>query len=113
MILGVPGRRDAARLREHGGPQGVRRMPSDSLASSVTCSRTPGCQPAQSTCFTTSLRRRRRDGVDALIADPAHPPDQLHRVDRVSGRTIAQKAATHLKPVLLELGGKAPLVVLD
>lgn len=29
------------------------------------------------------------------------------------GRIIAQKAAEHLKPVLLELGGKAPLIVLD
>lgn len=29
------------------------------------------------------------------------------------GRIIAQKAATHLKPVLLELGGKAPMVILD
>ncbi|MBW2257869.1 MAG: aldehyde dehydrogenase [Deltaproteobacteria bacterium] len=29
------------------------------------------------------------------------------------GRAIAQTAARHLKPVLLELGGKAPLVVLD
>lgn len=28
------------------------------------------------------------------------------------GRIVAQHAATHLKPVLLELGGKAPLVVL-
>ncbi|MCO7245962.1 aldehyde dehydrogenase [Halomonas sp. Mc5H-6] len=29
------------------------------------------------------------------------------------GRIIAEKAARHLKPVLLELGGKAPFVVLD
>ncbi len=29
------------------------------------------------------------------------------------GRIIAQLAATHLKPVLLELGGKAPMIVLD
>lgn len=29
------------------------------------------------------------------------------------GRIIAQRAAAHLKPVLLELGGKAPLLVLD
>lgn len=29
------------------------------------------------------------------------------------GRIIAQEAAEYLKPVLLELGGKAPLIVLD
>ena len=29
------------------------------------------------------------------------------------GRIIAEQAGRHLKPVLLELGGKAPLVVLD
>ncbi|GGB31586.1 aldehyde dehydrogenase [Sphingomonas metalli] len=29
------------------------------------------------------------------------------------GRIIAQRAAGHLKPVLLELGGKAPLIVLE
>ncbi|HWW65983.1 MAG TPA: aldehyde dehydrogenase [Sphingomonadaceae bacterium] len=29
------------------------------------------------------------------------------------GRIIAQRAATHLKPVLLELGGKAPFLVLE
>src|SRR5262249_49930100 len=30
-----------------------------------------------------------------------------------AGKIIAQIAAGHLKPVLLELGGKAPLIVLD
>ncbi|MBL8220234.1 MAG: aldehyde dehydrogenase family protein [Bryobacterales bacterium] len=29
------------------------------------------------------------------------------------GRVVAQRAAAHLKPVLLELGGKAPLLVLE
>lgn len=29
------------------------------------------------------------------------------------GKIIAQRAAAHLKPVLLELGGKAPLIVLE
>jgi len=50
--------------------------------------------------------------VDAVIAHPA-----VRRINFTGstgvGRIIAQKAAQHLKPVLLELGGKAPLVVLD
>lgn len=50
--------------------------------------------------------------VEALI--------EHHAVRRINftgstqvGRIIAEKAARHLKPVLLELGGKAPFVVLD
>jgi acyl-CoA reductase-like NAD-dependent aldehyde dehydrogenase len=50
--------------------------------------------------------------VDALIANPA-----VRRVNFTGsthvGRIIAQSAARHLKPVLLELGGKAPCVILD
>jgi len=50
--------------------------------------------------------------VDRLIAAPA-----VRRVNFTGstpvGRIVAQIAAKHLKPVLLELGGKAPLLVLD
>ncbi|MEY4039753.1 MAG: hypothetical protein RLZZ52_621 [Actinomycetota bacterium] len=50
--------------------------------------------------------------VEAIIAHP-----MVRRVNFTGstnvGRIIAQKAAKHLKPVLLELGGKAPQVVLD
>jgi len=50
--------------------------------------------------------------VEAIIAHPA-----VRRINFTGstgvGRIIAEKAARHLKPVLLELGGKAPLVVLD
>ncbi|HEY1503081.1 MAG TPA: aldehyde dehydrogenase, partial [Stellaceae bacterium] len=50
--------------------------------------------------------------VQALIAHPA-----VRRINFTGsthvGRIIAQEAAKHLKPVLLELGGKAPLLVLD
>jgi acyl-CoA reductase-like NAD-dependent aldehyde dehydrogenase len=50
--------------------------------------------------------------VEALIAHPA-----VRRVNFTGsshvGRIVAQTAARYLKPVLLELGGKAPLLVLD
>src|SRR5665213_1107058 len=50
--------------------------------------------------------------VERLIANPA-----VRRVNFTGstpvGRIIAQLAAQHLKPALLELGGKAPLLVLE
>lgn len=50
--------------------------------------------------------------VGALIAHPA-----VRRINFTgstkTGRIIAETAARYLKPVLLELGGKAPLIVLD
>jgi benzaldehyde dehydrogenase (NAD) len=50
--------------------------------------------------------------VEALIAHP-----KVRRVNFTGsthvGRIIAQSCARHLKPAVLELGGKAPLVVLD
>lgn len=53
-----------------------------------------------------------RDVVGALIDHPA-----VRRINFTGsthvGRIIAKRAADHLKPVLLELGGKAPLVVLE
>jgi acyl-CoA reductase-like NAD-dependent aldehyde dehydrogenase len=49
--------------------------------------------------------------VEALIAHPAVTRVNFTGSTRV-GRIIAQKAAMHLKRTLLELGGKAPFVVL-
>lgn len=50
--------------------------------------------------------------VERLIANPA-----VRRINFTGstavGRIVAQSAAKHLKPVLLELGGKAPLLVLE
>jgi acyl-CoA reductase-like NAD-dependent aldehyde dehydrogenase len=64
--------------------------------------------------------------VNVLTNDPVDAPEIVgalidHRdVRHVNftgstrvGRMIAERAARHLKPVLLELGGKAPLIVLD
>ena len=50
--------------------------------------------------------------VAALIAHPAVRRINFTGSTRV-GRLVAKLAAEHLKPVLLELGGKAPLIVLD
>jgi acyl-CoA reductase-like NAD-dependent aldehyde dehydrogenase/ABC-type branched-subunit amino acid transport system ATPase component len=50
--------------------------------------------------------------VDALIAHPAVKRVNFTGSTKV-GKIIAERAARHLKPVLLELGGKAPLIVLD
>jgi len=50
--------------------------------------------------------------VEALIAHPAIRRVNFTGSTRV-GRMIAEKAARHLKRCLLELGGKAPLIVLD
>jgi benzaldehyde dehydrogenase (NAD) len=51
------------------------------------------------------------DVVDELIAHPAVRRVNFTGSTRV-GRLVAENAARHLKPVLLELGGKAPLIVL-
>lgn len=50
--------------------------------------------------------------VDALISAPEVRHVNFTGSTQV-GRIIAQKAAAYLKPVLLELGGKAPMVILD
>lgn len=52
------------------------------------------------------------DVVSALIESPAVRHVNFTGSTAV-GRIIAVKAAENLKPVLLELGGKAPMVVLD
>ena len=50
--------------------------------------------------------------VGALIDHPLVRHVNFTGSTRV-GRIVAERAARHLKPVLLELGGKAPLIVLD
>ncbi|HKT58165.1 MAG TPA: aldehyde dehydrogenase [Microbacterium sp.] len=52
------------------------------------------------------------DVVDELIAHPAVRRVNFTGSTRV-GRIIAAKCAEHLKPSVLELGGKAPMIVLD
>ncbi|MBI5278889.1 MAG: aldehyde dehydrogenase [Burkholderiales bacterium] len=50
--------------------------------------------------------------VEAMVAHPAVRRVNFTGSTRV-GRLIAQTCAKYLKPVVLELGGKAPLLVLD
>ncbi|ENO84222.1 aldehyde dehydrogenase [Thauera linaloolentis] len=50
--------------------------------------------------------------VEALIAHPAVRRVSFTGSTRV-GRVVAERCARHLKPCLLGLGGKAPLLVLD
>lgn len=50
--------------------------------------------------------------VETLIAQPAVRRVNFTGSTRV-GRIIAELSGRHLKPALLELGGKAPLIVLD
>jgi len=50
--------------------------------------------------------------VSALIAHPKVKRLNFTGSTKV-GRIVAEQAGRHLKPVLLELGGKAPLIVLD
>ena len=50
--------------------------------------------------------------VETLIAHPAVRRISFTGSTRI-GRLVAETAARYLKPILLELGGKAPLVVLD
>jgi acyl-CoA reductase-like NAD-dependent aldehyde dehydrogenase len=50
--------------------------------------------------------------VEAMIAHPAVRRVNFTGSTRV-GRIIAEVAARYLKPVLLELGGKAPLIILE
>jgi len=68
--------------------------------------------PAGVLNFLTSSPEDAGRVVEAIIAHPA-----VRRINFTGstaiGRIIAEQAGRHLKPVLLELGGKAPLVVLD
>lgn len=50
--------------------------------------------------------------VERLIANPSVRRINFTGSTKV-GRIVAELAAKHLKPALLELGGKAPLIVLD
>jgi acyl-CoA reductase-like NAD-dependent aldehyde dehydrogenase len=62
--------------------------------------------------FITHTRDNAAEVVESVIAHPS-----VHRVNFTGstaiGRVVAAMGAKYLKPVLLELGGKAPLLVLE
>ena len=62
--------------------------------------------------FVTNAPADAAQVVEAMVAHPAVRRVNFTGSTRV-GRLIAQTCAAHLKPVVLELGGKAPLVILD
>lgn len=68
--------------------------------------------PAGAVNYVTNDPADANEVIEAMIEHPA-----VRRVNFTGstavGRIIAEKAGRNLKPVLLELGGKAPLVILD
>ncbi|WP_431510735.1 aldehyde dehydrogenase [Variovorax sp. DAIF25] len=62
--------------------------------------------------FVTNAPADAAEVVDAIVAHPAVRRVNFTGSTRV-GRLIAQTCARHIKPAVLELGGKAPFVVLD
>ena len=67
--------------------------------------------PAGVINLVTNAPEDAEDVVDELIAHPATRRINFTGSTKV-GRIIAEKAGRHLKRVLLELGGKAPMIVL-
>ncbi|EXJ70570.1 uncharacterized protein A1O5_06640 [Cladophialophora psammophila CBS 110553] len=61
------------------------------------------------------VQTRREDAENVTRAVIAHPA--IRKIDFIGsaavGRTIGEMAAHYLKPVLMELGGKCPAIVLD
>jgi benzaldehyde dehydrogenase (NAD) len=62
--------------------------------------------------FVTNAPQDAAAVVEAMVAHPAVRRVNFTGSTKV-GKLIAQTCAAHLKPVVLELGGKAPLLVLD
>jgi benzaldehyde dehydrogenase (NAD) len=67
--------------------------------------------PAGAIGLVTNAREDAAEVVEELIAHPAVRRLSFTGSTRV-GRIVAEKAGRHLKRVLLELGGKAPVIVL-
>jgi hypothetical protein len=110
---GDPGRarhRHAAGLRQHRGAEGSELCPA-THGLIVEALQEAGLPPGVVN-FITNAPADAAAVVEAMIAHPAVRASTSPARPR-SASIIAQTCAKHLKPVLLELGGKAPLLVLD
>jgi benzaldehyde dehydrogenase (NAD) len=100
----------AAGLRQHGHPEGQRELPAHAPADRGSL---PGGRlPAGVVNYITNAPADAGAVVEAMVAHPAVRRVNFTGSTKV-GRIIAMTCAKYLKPVVLELGGKAPLVVLD
>jgi acyl-CoA reductase-like NAD-dependent aldehyde dehydrogenase len=100
---------DPARVREHGRAEGVGDLPANARRCGARArGRRPSARRHQ---LVTNAPEDAAEVVDELIAHPATRRINFTGSTRV-GRIIAENAERHLKRVLLELGGKAPMIVL-
>jgi benzaldehyde dehydrogenase (NAD) len=97
-------------VRERGDPEGERDCPR--THSLIVEAFLEAGFPAGTVSIVNNAPEDAGDVVGALIDAP-----QVRRINVTGsarvGKIIAKRAAEHLKPVLFELGGKAPLVVLE
>ncbi len=108
-----PRDRDAAGLRQHGGPEGLGDLSRCTHMLIAECLRESGLPPGVVNVLTNALRRRAGQRViGALISHNAVRRVNFTGSTRV-GQIVAPTAAQYLKPALLELGGKASLMVLE
>src|SRR5690606_11805638 len=101
--------REAAALTTQIGGEVI---PSDVPGNLAMGLRVPAGLPPGVVNFVTNAPEDAAIVVEALVAHPATRRVNFTGSTRV-GRIIAELCARHLKPAVLELGGKAPLVVLD
>ena len=102
--------RHAAGLRQYGDPERQRELPAHPPADHRGAAGRG--LPAGVVNYLTNAPADAGKVVEAMAAHPAVRRINFTGSTRV-GKIIAMTCAKYLKPVVLELGGKAPLVILD